>query len=124
MQRRVVYVYVYTHGTKEARLPSEPSYRYQSFRYLDGQAHATTAINPSGSSGGGADVRVTDLLLCLNFLETREPQAKCTSLVGCGRALLWNALTVARRALGARWKDQHQSSIKSSAIVNSVNIKS
>ena len=25
--------------------------------------------------------------------------------LGCGRALLWNALPVARRALGARWKD-------------------
>ena len=30
--------------------------------------------------------------------------------LGCGRALLWSPNTVARRALGARWKTQRQSS--------------
>ena len=32
-----------------------------------------------------------------------ESRKSCA--LGCGRALLWNALPVARRALGARWKD-------------------
>ena len=40
--------------------------------------------------------------------------------LGCGRALLWNALPVARAALGARWKDPTPELVKSS--VNSVKV--
>jgi hypothetical protein len=44
--------------------------------------------------------------LKLNKGESRvagESRKSCA--LGCGRALLWNALPVARAALGARWKD-------------------
>ena len=42
--------------------------------------------------------------LVLLVIVTRGESRKSCAL-GCGRALLWNALPVARRALGARWKD-------------------
>ena len=49
-----------------------------------------------------------------------ESRKSCA--LGCGRALLWNALPVARAALGARWKDPTPELVKSSAIVNSVKV--
>ena len=40
-----------------------------------------------------------------------ESRKSCA--LGCGRALLWNALPVARAALGARWRDQTPKLVKS-----------
>ena len=40
-----------------------------------------------------------------------ESRKSCA--LGCGRALLWNALPVARAALGARWKDPTPELVKS-----------
>ena len=62
-------------------------------------------------------------LFCYNITrgESRvagESRKSCA--LGCGRALLWNALPVARAALGARWKDPTPELVKS--FVNSVKV--
>ena len=63
----------------------------------------TLSLSEAGPGRFGRQVSVTDIYHTIPYQSRVAGESRKSCELGCGRALLWNALPVARRALGARW---------------------
>ena len=70
----------------------------------------TLSLSEAGPGRFGRQVSITDIY---HTIPGGCGESRKSCALGCGRALLWNALPVARAALGARWKDPTPELVKS-----------